>query len=169
MTTLVDKVSSIIEPSLGAMGYSLVLVRLMEGAGRRTLQVMAERRDSANMSVDDCENISHTVSALLDVEDPIAGAYNLEVSSPGIDRPLVKPEDYAKYAGSQAKVETKLPIEGRRRFTGMIIEAGEQGVTMDCSGDRRTIPYGNISFAKLVLTDELVREHLRKHMEETKH
>jgi ribosome maturation factor RimP len=169
MTALTDKIGGIITPSLEAMGYALVLVRMRDAGGKRTLQVMAERGDGRDMSVDDCEKISHTVSALLDVEDPVDGAYHLEISSPGIDRPLVKTEDYKKYAGSQVKLETALPLNGRRRFTGVLAGSDEREVKLDCAGEIHAIPYANIQFAKLVLTDELIREHLRKHKKETKH
>src|SRR5271156_4437025 len=98
------------------MGYCLVRVALT-GAQRPTLQVMAERGDEVAMTVDDCADISRSISALLDVADPIASAYTLEVSSPGIDRPLVRPEDYQRFAGHLARIETRVPVAGRRRFS----------------------------------------------------
>src|SRR5437773_11488495 len=97
------------------MGYRLVRVALI-GAQRPTLQVMAERRDEAAMTVEDCADISRSISALIDVEDPIAGAYLLEVSSPGIDRPLVRPEDYDRFAGFEARIELGEPVDGRKRY-----------------------------------------------------
>jgi ribosome maturation factor RimP len=152
-----DKIAAIIEPSLVDMGYSLVQVRLMEG-GRRTLQIMAERADGKNMTVDDCAAISRQISALLDVEDPISGAYTLEVSSPGIDRPLVKLEDFARYNGFEAKLETKLPIEGRRRFKGKIAGVDAEEIRMrTAEGQEARIPYRMVQSAKLVLTDELLK------------
>ncbi len=154
-----DKIAAIIEPSLNGMGYSLVQIRLMEG-GRRTLQIMAERIDGRNMTVDDCATISHSVSALLDVEDPIKDAYTLEVSSPGIDRPLVKLPDFERYSGFDAKVETKLPIEGRKRFKGKIKAVeGETIVMQTAEGAQARIAYNMIQSAKLVLTDELIDWH----------
>src|ERR1700687_93581 len=99
------------------MGYRVVRVALT-GTGRPTLQVMAERRDDASMTVEDCAEISRSISALLDVADPIAGAYMLEVSSPGIDRPLVRPEDYDRFAGFEARIELNAPLDGRKRFPG---------------------------------------------------
>jgi ribosome maturation factor RimP len=156
--TLHDRIAAIIEPSLEGLGYSLVQIRMVEG-NRRTLQVMAERKDGRNMTVDDCADISHNVSALLDVEDPIKGAYTLEISSPGIDRPLVKLDDFRRYAGFEAKLETKLPIEGRKRFKGRLEKVeGEEITVKTAEGVQTRIPYHNVQSAKLVLTDELLRK-----------
>src|SRR5262249_19369550 len=153
-----EKVAEIIEPSLASMGYNLVLVRLFEG-GRRTLQIMAERIDNKNMTVDDCADISRTVSALLDVEDPIKGAYHLEVSSPGIDRPLVKFGDYERFNGYEAKLETKLPINDRRRFKGRIKGTDGKNVLLATEeGVHAAIPFDLIRSAKLLLTDELLKK-----------
>src|SRR5579875_2947076 len=107
-------IAALIEPSLSAMGYRLVRV-MLTGGRRATLQVMAERRDEVPMSVEDCAEISRAVSALLDVADPIAGSYILEVSSPGVDRPLVEKADYDRFAGFEAKIELNEPLAGRRR------------------------------------------------------
>jgi len=157
--TLHDRISAIIAPSLEGMGYRLVQVRMMEG-GRRTLQVMAERVDGKNMTVDDCANISHSVSALLDVEDPIQGAYILEVSSPGIDRPLVKFDDFVRFTGFEAKLETKMPVEARRRFKGRIEKTeGEDIIMRTVEGVQARIPFHMVQSAKLVLTDELIDWH----------
>src|SRR5438132_520582 len=114
------QIAAIIEPSLDAMGYRLVRIALL-GARRATLQIMAERRDEAAMSVEDCAEISRSISALLDVADPIAGAYDLEVSSPGIDRPLVRPEDYDRLAGFEAKIELSEPLSGRKRSRRLLL------------------------------------------------
>ncbi len=107
------KIESTIGPSLSAMGYSIVRVAFTGGRSRPTLQIMAERLDNVAMSVEDCETISHTVSALLDVADPIDSAYQLEISSPGIDRPLTRRADYERFAGFEAKIEMLRPVEGR--------------------------------------------------------
>src|ERR1700691_3534201 len=115
-----DDIALIIEPSLEAMGYRLVRVAFL-GARRATLQIMAERLDDTPMTVEDCTEISRSVSALLDVADPIADAYMLEVSSPGIDRPLTRPEDYDRFAGFEAKIELGQPIDGRKRFRGRLL------------------------------------------------
>lgn len=111
------KVSELIAPSLDALGYELVRVQI-NGQTNRTLQIMAERKDRRDMTVDDCAEISRNISAILDVEDPVPGAYDLEVSSPGIDRPLVRRDDFERFAGQVARVETGRPIDGRRRFRG---------------------------------------------------
>jgi ribosome maturation factor RimP len=151
-----EQIARLIEPSLAAMGYRLVRVALTS-LRRPTLQVMAERLDAAAMSVDDCAAISRSVSALLDVADPIAGAYTLEVSSPGIDRPLVRPEDYDRFAGLEARIELSEAVAGRKRFRGRLLGragedvrlAGEQGVEL-------RLPLAAIAKAKLVLNDELL-------------
>jgi len=158
--TLQERVGAIIEPSLTGMGYALVQVRLMESNHRRTLQIMAERVDNKNMTVDDCAAISHQVSALLDVEDPISGAYSLEISSPGIDRPLIKLADFERYKTHDAKVETKLPVNARKRFKGVIagIEGDDVLIKLP-EGDVSRIAIENIQSAKLLLTDRLIKEH----------
>lgn len=157
--TLQERVAAIIEPSMADMGYTLVQVRMIE-SGRRTLQIMAERKDEQNMTVDDCAAISHQVSALLDVEDPIKGAYSLEISSPGIDRPLIKLADFERYTGYDAKAETKLPVEGRKRFKGIIsgVEGQDVLITLE-EGKTARIAIGNVQSAKLLLTDRLLKEH----------
>jgi ribosome maturation factor RimP len=150
-----NQIAEIIEPSLDAMGYRLVRVAVM-GAGRMTLQIMAERRDEAAMSVDDCAEISRTVSALLDVADPIAGAYTLEVSSPGIDRPLVRLEDYDRFAGFEAKIELSQPVAGRKRFRGRLLGSAGENVRLISESGEVQLPFPVIARAKLVLTDDLL-------------
>ena len=116
-----NAIAEIVEPALAAMGYRVVRVAL--GGGRRaTLQIMAERIDDAPLTLDDCTLISHSVSALLDVADPIPGAYVLEISSPGIDRPLVRLDDYDRFSGFEARIELGAPVEGRKRFRGRRLE-----------------------------------------------
>lgn len=161
MTTLVEQIEKLIAPSIQSMGYELVQVRLMEGNKSRLLQIMAERPDGS-MTVDDCANISNQVSAVLDVEDIMPGAYRLEVSSPGIDRPLTKEKDFAEYAGHIAKIETVLPIEGRKRFTGELVgvEAGAVKLTID--NQLVQLPIADIRSAKLLLTDKLIKQHQQK-------
>lgn len=158
--TLRERIEAIIGPSLTGMGYELVQVRLIEGAKRRTLQIMAERLDQVNMTVDDCAAISHQVSALLDVEDPIKQAYSLEISSPGIDRPLIKRKDFEKYVGHDAKIETNLPVDGRKRFKGVLAGVKGDSISITLSeGPTATIDLHNIHAAKLLLTDRLIKEH----------
>jgi ribosome maturation factor RimP len=151
-----DRIAGLIEPSLDAMGYRLVRVQ-MSGGRRPTLQVMAERRDDVAMTVDDCADISRAVSAILDVADPIPGTYSLEVSSPGIDRPLVRREDFDRFAGHEARVELAQPIDGRRRFKGRLLGRDGDAVRMTVEdGGEVALPFPAIAKAKLVLTDELI-------------
>lgn len=153
--TDIAKIEEIIAPSLDAMGYRVVRV-LMMGGRRATLQVMAERRDGAPMSVEDCAEVSRTVSALLDVNDPIAGAYDLEVSSPGLDRPLVRPEDYTRFAGFEAKIELNRPRDGKRRFRGKLLGLAGDEVRLLIDAATVTLPLADVARAKLVITDELL-------------
>jgi len=150
------RVAEIVAPSIAAMGYELVRVQLMGGRAP-VLQVMAERADRAGMTVDDCAEISRAVSALLDVEDPIDGAYALEVSSPGIDRPLVALKDFERFAGHLAKVETRVPVDGRKRFRGILAGVDAEQVRLDLVENGAVLlPFEQISRAKLVITDELL-------------
>lgn len=162
MTSLAPKtagdIAPIIEPSLEAMGYRLVRIAFL-GAKRATLQIMAERIDDAAMTVDDCTDISRSVSALLDVADPIAGAYMLEVSSPGLDRPLTRPEDYDRFAGFEAKVELAQPLDGRKRFRGKLLGRAGDHVRMHAEAGEVELPFGAIAKAKLVITDDLLKSH----------
>lgn len=158
MKSLVQQVEAAILPSLTSMGFNLVKVTLMDGKHQQTLQIMAERADGS-MSLDDCANVSRQVSAVLDVEDLITNAYRLEVSSPGIDRPLVKLQDYTNFVGHDAKVETVLPIDGRKRFTGKIKAVEGENVILTVDKKDHTLPFIDIQSAKLVLTDALIKAH----------
>ena len=150
-----NRIAQTVEPSLEAMGYRLV--RVVVTSGRRpTLQVMAERRDDQPMTVEDCAQISHSVSALLDVADPIAGAYMLEISSPGIDRPLVRAEDYDRFSGFEARIELARPIEGRKRFRGRLLGTSAGSVRLATETGEVTLPFADVARAKLVLTDDLI-------------
>ena len=145
-----------IAPALEAMGFEVVRVAI-SGGPRRTLQVMADRRDGSLISVQECAEISRTLSTIFDVEEPVHGSYDLEVSSAGIDRPLTRPKDFATYAGFEAKVETRAPIAGRRRFKGLLKglnAAGDVAITVD--GSEVDLPMDAITSAKLVLTDRLI-------------
>ena len=155
MATETNQIGRMIEPSLEAMGYRLVRVSLTSNR-RATLQVMAERLDDAPMTVDDCAQISRSISALLDVADPIAGAYTLEVSSPGIDRPLVRPEDYDRFAGFEARVDLGAPLDGRKRFRGRVLGRSGEHVRLATETGEVLLPLAEIARAKLVLTDELL-------------
>jgi ribosome maturation factor RimP len=151
-------IAPIIEPSLEAMGYRLVRIAFL-GAQRATLQIMAERIDDAPMTVDDCTEISRSVSALLDVADPIAGAYMLEVSSPGIDRPLTRPEDYDRFAGFEARIELGQPLDGRKRFRGRLLGRADSQVRLMAETGEVLLPFADIAKAKLVITDDLLKAH----------
>jgi len=151
-----DRISALIAPSLQAMGYELVRV-LLQGQKHQVLQIMAERADRASMTVEDCADISRSISALLDVEDPIPSAYSLEVSSPGIDRPLTRLQDYERFAGFEAKVETLRPVDGRKRFRGLLLGLDEaNNVRLEVETVQVLIPFTDIHRSKLVLTDELI-------------
>ena len=151
-----EKIAAMIGPSIESMGYDLVRV-MFTGGKKAVLQIMAERSDRAQMTVEDCASISRAVSLIVDVEDPISGEYNLEVSSPGIDRPLVRPEDYDRFAGFEAKIELEVAVNGQKRFRGEVLGA-ENGdtVVIDKAGERMSFPFASIRTAKLVLTDALI-------------
>jgi ribosome maturation factor RimP len=149
------QVAELIEPTLSDMGFELVRV-LLHGGQRPTLQVMTERADRAPMTVDHCAAISRAISAILDVAAPIAGAYQLEVTSPGLDRPLTRRADFDRFRGFEARVETELPIEGRRRFRGRLLGVVDDQLRLQLDEGEQAIPYEGIKKAKLVLNDELL-------------
>ncbi len=153
---VLSRIVQIIEPSVVALGYNLVQVKLADGTRHKTLTIMAERSDDVMMGFDDCTEITNTVSALLDVEEAITGAYNLEVCSPGIDRPLTKREDYTRFAGYEIKAETIIPINGRKRFRGVLKGIEGDTVTLVVDGVEVELPFTHVRTAKLVMTDELV-------------
>jgi ribosome maturation factor RimP len=148
-------IAGIIEPSLAALGYRLVRVAVT-GGRRATLQVMIERADERPVTVEDCAEVSHSVSALLDVADPIAGAYLLEVSSPGIDRPLVRAEDYDRFSGFEARIELNRPVDGRKRFRGRLRGRAGDAVRIATETGEVALPLAAVARAKLVLTDDLI-------------
>ena len=160
------RVAALAEPVLAALGYRLVRIRISGFAGC-TVQIMAERPDGT-MSIEDCEAASRALSPVLDVADPIESAYRLEISSPGIDRPLVRRSDFDRYAGHVAQVEMQAPIDGRRRFRGEL--AGTEGAFArirhaDGATNENSeilLPIDDMMEAKLVLTDALISQSLRK-------
>jgi ribosome maturation factor RimP len=160
------RVAAIVEPVIEQLGYRLVRVRV-SGAEGCTVQIMAERPDGS-MTVEDCESISRALSPVFDVADPIDQAYRLEISSPGIDRPLVRKSDFERYAGHLAKIETAMPVQGRRRFRGVLIgtEGEAARIRRDDAAEGEEVevllPIDEMSEAKLLLTDELVTEALRR-------
>ncbi len=150
------RLEALVTPTLEGMGYELVRVTLM-GTQRPVLQIMADRADETPMTVEDCANISRAVSAILDVEDPIDGAFTLEVSTPGIDRPLTREKDFVRYAGHEAKLELAVALDGRKRFRG-ILKGVEDGriVLQDEKGGDVSLPFLDLRSAKLILTDALL-------------
>lgn len=156
MTAALERrIETLITPTIADMGFDLVRVRVF-GQQRLRLQVMVERSDGAAPTVDDCADVSRAVSAVLDVDDPIAGAYTLEVSSPGIDRPLVRRADFDRFAGFAAKVEMDVPIGGRRRFSGRLLGLAGDDVRLIADGGEVALPFDRIAKAKLLLTDDLL-------------
>ncbi len=151
------KIRGLIEPAAEAMGFEIVRVRLY-GGGDKTLQVMAERADGT-MSIEDCTELSRAISPILDVADPIAHEYRLEVSSPGIDRPLTRPKDFANWAGHEARVELDRAQDGRKRFKGILRGLQGEAALLELADTHETValPLADIGEAKLVLTDELLK------------
>ncbi|HMK69439.1 MAG TPA: ribosome maturation factor RimP [Xanthobacteraceae bacterium] len=162
------RVAAIVEPMLAALGYRLVRVRVSGSAGC-TVQIMAERPDGT-MTIEDCETASRALSPVLDVADPIDGPYRLEISSPGIDRPLVRRSDFDRYAGHIAQVEMQAPIDGRRRFRGELLGTDGECVRIrrDAAGEDAEIllRIDEVMEARLVLTDALISESLRRNKQE---
>ena len=163
---LAARVAAIAEPVIEQLGYRLVRVRVSAADGC-TVQIMAERADGT-MAIEDCEAVSRALSPVFDVADPIEKAYRLEVSSPGIDRPLVRKSDFDRYAGHLVKIETTLPVGGRKRFRGLLVgtEGEAARVHRDDAAESEEadvlLPIDEMSEARLVLTDELVAQALRR-------
>ena len=153
--TLEDRIQELITPTIEDLGFEIVRVMIM-GTRTMRLQVMADRSDGSGISVDDCAKISRAISAVLDVEDPIDGAYHLEVSSPGLDRPLTRPKDFERYQGYLAKVELFDAKDGQRRFQGVIAGSDTDGVDLTVDGETIYLPFAEMKKSKLVLTDELL-------------
>jgi ribosome maturation factor RimP len=159
------RIAHIVEPVIAGLGYRLVRVKLsaMNGA---TLQIMAEKPDGS-MTVEDCEILSRDISPALDVEDPIERAYNLEVSSPGIDRPLVRRTDFERWSGHEAKIELARLLDGRKRFRGRLAGVDGDDIVLTVSRDgaapeRVALPIADLAEARLVLNDDLIRESLAR-------
>ena len=148
----------LIEPEVKRLGYELVRVMMIGGASDPTLQVMAERPDTRQLDISDCEKISRHLSDMLDLADPIDGSYRLEVSSPGIDRPLTRLKDFKDWAGHEARIKLREPHEGRKQFSCTIqgIE-GDEILIITKEGEAHALPFSEIASAKLVLTDKLIQ------------
>jgi len=160
------EIAGLIEPSLQNLGYDIARLKISDGAKSQIVQIMIERVDGSEVIVEDCEKASRQISSILDVEDPIADEYNLEVSSPGIDRPLTRKKDFEKYIGFAVKVATKLAVDGfenRKKFKGELenINNDDESITiiMDDTKESATIMLDNITSAKLVLDDKLLDFH----------
>jgi ribosome maturation factor RimP len=152
------EVTRLIEPAAEAEGLSLVRVKMIGGTSDPTLQVMAERADTRQLSLEDCERLSRRISELLDEKDPIEGSYRLEVSSPGIDRPLTRLADYFDWKGHQARVTLDEPLNGRKQYTGDLLGLEGETVLIDVPGMGPTgLPFVGIRSAKLVMTDKLIQ------------
>lgn len=149
----------LLDPVAEAAGFEIVRLRLMGGEQQRRLQIMAERASDGDMMVEDCAKLSRAISEVMDAADPIAGEYVLEVSSPGVDRPLTRLKDFATYEGYEARLELDRMAEGRKRFRGLLAGVDGDNVAIDLEGEEHTalIPFAWIIEAKLVLTDELMK------------
>jgi ribosome maturation factor RimP len=162
---LSGRLAALIRPTVEAMGFDLVRARLSGGRARPVLQVMAERPDGA-MSGADCAELSRALAALLDVEDPIAGAYELEVSSPGLDRPLTRPQDFERFEGYEAKLELVRARDGRRRFRGRLKGLKDGAVLLETTGQGpepviERLDFGDIAEARLVVSEEQIQASLK--------
>ncbi len=156
-TGLEGRIAAIVGPTLGAMGYELVRVAVL-GREKPTVQIMADRADGALIAVEDCEAISHTLGAVLDVEDPMPGEWTLEISSAGIDRPLTRAKDWNRFSGHLAKAEVNMPVDGRKRFSGIVLGADrDYGRLRLEDGAEVSLPLADLRKARLVLTDELIK------------
>ncbi len=155
-TGLEARIAAAITPTLERLGYELVRVAVL-GRDVPTVQIMADRADGAMIAVGDCETISHAVSALLDVDDPIPGAWHLEVSSAGIDRPLTRIKDWNRFAGHAVRAETDMPVNGRKRFIGTVLGADTAVARLRLDdGTEVSLPHERLRRARLVLTDALI-------------
>ncbi len=156
--TAMSHLEPILTPAIEAAGYRLVRLRLM-GGKTKTLQIMAERPDGT-MNVEDCATLARALLDFMEADDPLEGDYELEVSSPGIDRPLTRLMDYSRYSGHEAKLELIAPLDGRKRFRGQVLGLDGTDVVMETQGARVKFPFKGIAEAKLVLTDKLIQEDL---------
>lgn len=153
------KLLELLDPVAEAAGYEIVRLRLMGGTEARRLQVMAERPQDGDMNVEDCARLSRAISEVMDAADPIAGEYTLEVSSPGVDRPLTRLKDFETFEGYEARLELDRMAEGRKRFKGVLAGVEDDSVAIDLEGEEETalIPFAWLTEAKLVLSDELMK------------
>jgi len=161
------EVERLIGPSVEAMGFRLVRLALMGEARKLTLQIMAEPKDNSAMNVDHCADLSRAIAAILGVEDPSSTAYSLGVSAPGVERALMRSEDLARFSGNQVRIETAEPRNGQRRFVGELLGVDEDHVVLSVTNRNNsekelTIPFKKVARAELVLTDDVIRDTLKK-------
>ena len=149
-------VTTLIEPEVKALGLDLVRVAMIGGKSDPTLQIIAERPETRQLTIDDCSDLSRRLSDLLDEADPIDGAYRLEVSSPGIDRPLTRLADFADWAGHEARIRFDQPIDGAKQVSGIIDGIAGDTVRVSTTKGLREVPFSSIASAKLLLTDKLI-------------
>ena len=155
------KVEALIRPALEDMGYDIVRI-LLSGGRRQVLQIMLDRKDGKPIDVEDCASVSRAASAILDVEDPISSAYTLEVSSPGIDRPLTRLSDFARFAGFDARVEMEQAVGGQRRFSGRLLGVEGLEIVIETEEGVQRLPFSGMRKAKLLLTDALIEAAQRE-------
>lgn len=162
MTPYETQLTELLTPVVESAGFELVRLR-MTGSKQKTLQIMAERPDGT-MSAEDCAELSRAISLVLEESDPIEDAYTLEVSSPGIDRPLTRLKDFERWEGFAAKIELTQAVENQKRFRGHLAGVEDDNVLFDIEGEEDTalIPFGLVASAKLLMTDELIAESLRR-------
>jgi ribosome maturation factor RimP len=164
LTPLEHKITEIAAPVADDLGLALVQIKLVGEGDGQTVQILAENPQTRNLGVDDCAKLSRALSAVMDVEDPINGAYRLEVSSPGIDRPLTREQDFQTYKGFEIKLETHMPtVNGQKRFRGHIEDIKDSVVTLKIDAGKLSdglveIPFNDIAKAKLILTDHLIKQ-----------
>jgi ribosome maturation factor RimP len=157
-----ERVIALIEPTAAGLGYRIVRVRL-SGNRRKRLQIMAERASDGQMGIDDCTKLSRALAPVFDLEDPIPGGeYDLEVSSPGIDRPLMRIEDFERFIGFDAKCETAAMLNGQRRFKGVIKAVDGDEITLATEHGEAKLKFSALSDARLVLTDKLIADDLKR-------
>ena len=160
LSPIEQRVTDLVEPIITDLGYRLVLIKINDDL----VQILAEDPATKNLGVEDCKTISRAISVILDVEDPISGAYRLEISSPGIDRPLITLDDFKHYIGHEAKVETKVPTEsGQKRFRGILEAINDDDIiTIQTDQGAADLPFASLGKAKLILTDDLIKKTATK-------
>jgi ribosome maturation factor RimP len=156
-----ERVIALIEPTAQGLGYRIVRVRV-SGNRRKRLQIMAERVSDGEMGIDDCSRLSRALSPVFDLEDPIQGEYDLEISSPGIDRPLMRIEDFERFQGHQAKLELAAMNDNQRRYKGVISAVEGDVIVLETEQGEARLKFGQLSDARLVLTDKLIAEDLKR-------